>query len=197
MFQFEDPQQWFFHELDKAIEAQVLEPTAMSLATVDPFGDPQVRVVLYKGWKDSGLVFFSNYKSPKSLDLEKNSRACVNFYWPSLSQQIRIFGSVHRLCVQDSEEYFQSRPRLSQIGAWASDQSSPLSCYQDLEEQVSIFEKKFEGKQIPCPPHWGGFVLTPLKYEFWFGQQGRLHERYLFSRVHPEATSWSKTMLSP
>jgi pyridoxamine 5'-phosphate oxidase len=196
-FLFENPKDWLFFELEKAEKSQVPEPTAMALATVDLNGFPNVRTVLFKGWRDSGLSFFTNYQSPKSQDLIQNPRACLNFFWAPLGQQIRIQGLVHKLSREQSEEYFASRPRLSQIGAWASDQSKPLKSYQELERKVKELEAQYEGREIPCPPYWGGFVLTPLRYEFWFAKEGRLHERYVFTRSNTHDEIWTKSILSP
>lgn len=197
-FKFEDPKDWFLFELDRAHKAQVLEPTAMALATVDAMGFPNVRTVLYKGWRDSGLSFFTNYDSPKSKSLIQNPKACVNFFWANLNQQVRIQGLVHKLSAEESQDYFWSRPRLSQIGAWASNQSAAINSYQELEDKVQAYTKKFEStEKIPCPPHWGGFVMTPLSYEFWFGLEGRLHERYHYHRRSVLDTAWIKSMLSP
>jgi pyridoxamine 5'-phosphate oxidase len=197
-FRFDDPKDGLFHELNKAIQAQVPEPTAMALATLGSDGFPQVRTVLYKGWRDSGLSFFTNYNSPKGQALISHPKACLNFFWASLNQQIRIQGVVHQLSREQSQEYFSSRPRLSQIGAWASDQSKKLSSYEELQKKVKAFEEKFQGVDpIPCPPYWGGFVLVPLRYEFWFAHEGRLHERYVFERTSTEDSTWDKFLLNP
>jgi len=194
---FSDPKEWFFFELERAEKAQILEPNAMVLATFGLDGFPNIRTVLYKGWRDSGLSFFTNYNSPKGLELRMNPRACLNFFWAALGLQIRIQGVIHQLSRSESEAYFASRPRLSQIGAWASEQSAALSSYQDLEKEVESVEKKYHGVDVPCPPYWGGFVLTPIRYEFWLAQEGRLHERYLFSRSSIDDLLWSQSILSP
>lgn len=195
---FEDPKKWLDAEIDLATQHKAPEPTAMALATADADGYPDVRVVLFKGWKDSGLCFFTNYDSPKSQHLIQNPKCTVNFYWPSLFRQVRIRGVVEKLPLKESQEYFSTRPRLSQIGAWSSLQSQEIPNDQWLDQRVMEYTKKFETDlAIPCPPYWGGFVLNPLKYEFWVGQEGRLHQRFIFERFSTSQATWTQKRLSP
>lgn len=206
MFLFEsDPFQEFERELAKAVEAAkdqngqrslIKEPTAMSLATVDSSGQPQVRTVLFKGLVRQGLSFFTNYNSPKSQQLVANPKASLLFLWAPLEQQIRIEGVVAKLTRSESEAYFKTRPRESQLGAWASSQSQEIPNYEFLQNEFTNLEKKFSGKDIPCPEHWGGFHLVPTMMEFWFGKKGRLHERYVYERKSAQ-DSWRKYMKSP
>lgn len=195
---FDNPFDWLHFELDKAKSRGEPEPTAMSLSTFDPeLGRPDVRVVLYKGIREGGLSFFTNYNSPKSQALQKFPKATLNFYWPSLFQQVRVWGDVARLSRQSSEEYFATRPRLSQLGAWASRQSEKLSSYEDLQKKIEELDRQFVNQSIPCPPHWGGWVLKPEGFEFWYGRDGRLHERYRMLRTSPNLDRWELSLLSP
>lgn len=194
----DDPKVWLEAEIALATQHKAPEPTAMALATADADGCPDVRVVLFKGWKDSGLCFFTNYESPKAQHLILNPKCTVNFYWPSLFRQVRVRGVVEKLSVKDSQDYFATRPRLSQIGAWSSLQSQEIVDDQWLELRVSEFTQKFENDiSVPCPPHWGGFVIQPLSYEFWIGQEGRLHQRFIFERFSTSQVTWTKKRLSP
>jgi len=195
-FPHSDPILWFQQELEKATDLKVKEPNAMQLATVSAEGFPSVRVVYFKGFLRGALAFYTNYESSKGRDLLATKKACVNFFWPEMASQIRIEGAVELASRDESEAYFRTRERLSQIGAWASNQSREIPGTDWLEKRVAEFEAKFEGQEIPCPPHWGGFRLIPLKVEFWFGREGRLHERYLFERVD-ERSPWREFMESP
>jgi len=196
-FPFEDPLVWFLHEHQKAVELKVDEPHAMQLATLQANGYPAVRTVLFRGLIRGGLSFYTNYHSQKSRDLDFSNKAGLNFFWPVLQKQVRLEGLVDRLTRPESEAYFKGRPRLSQIGAWASDQSAEIPDFHWLQTRVQDFTKKFEGQEVPCPPHWGGFRLVPSKFEFWFGKEGRLHERFLFERDQASPDGWKKLMKSP
>lgn len=167
---------------------------AMVLATATPKGVPAARVVLYKGWTDAGLLFVTNYTSNKSRDLESNPQGHLVFYWTELGRQIRVQGNVKKAPRTVSESYFASRPRESQLGAWASRQSRGLASYEDLMDRYAEFEKKFQDQKVPCPPHWGGYLLQPKSVELWVGQVGRLHQRMLFRR---KGTRWIGKWLSP
>lgn len=158
------------------------DPNAMSLATCDLNGVPSVRTVLFKGVIRGGFSFYTNYESQKSEELLQTGKAALLFYWPVMDVQVRVTGNIEKLTRQESESYFQTRPRLSQLGAWASRQSHQLSSYEELQARVEEFDKKFANQNIPCPEHWGGFHVLPLEIEFWFGHQGRLHERYVYQR---------------
>lgn len=195
-FPSQDPFSWFESEYQKAVQAQVLEPNAMQLATVDGEGVPSVRVVYFKGFVRGGFSFYTNYSSQKARDLNRSGRASVNFFWPQLAQQVRVLGVAEKLTREESEAYFRTRARLSQIGAWASEQSQEIDGPEWLERRVAEFEKRFEGQDVPCPLDWGGYHLRPLQIEFWFGQQGRLHNRYVFERLGLES-AWRTYMKSP
>ncbi|MFZ4405535.1 MAG: pyridoxamine 5'-phosphate oxidase [Pseudobdellovibrionaceae bacterium] len=184
--------QKYFAEAEKA---QLPEPNAMSVATIGLDGRPANRVVLYKGMIRGAFSFFTNYESRKGLELEKNPCVAAVFFWPQLSQQIRIEGRVEKLSRQESEEYFASRPRLSQLGAWASAQSRVIPNYDYFKNRIQQATDQFaDQNSVPCPPHWGGYGLFADKIEFWFGLQGRLHERYQFVKQDQQ---WQGQMLSP
>lgn len=191
-----DPIQAFVEEFEGAVAAQVPQAEAMALATVNQEGTPAVRMVLYKGIIRGGFSFYTNYQSPKAEQLKSAGKASVVFFWPQLNQQIRVTGTIGQLTAAESEQYFQSRPRLSQVGAWASDQSQKIASLEELEAKVEALSKKFEGKTIPRPEHWGGYLLSPTSIEFWYGKEGRLHERYAYERSSPTA-SWSHFLRSP
>jgi pyridoxamine 5'-phosphate oxidase len=172
------------------------DPNAMSLATVSKDGVPSVRTVLFKGLVRDGFSFYTNYESPKAQDLIATEKAALLFYWPSLDMQIRLQGPVKKLTREESENYFATRPRLSQLGAWASHQSQKIKDHEELEQRVKDFDQKFANQNVPCPPYWGGFHLLPLKFEFWFARSGRLHERYVYERQTLQA-AWETSVRSP
>lgn len=195
-FSTKDPFLQFDKYFLEATEKIRQDPNAFQLATVDGDGQVSVRTLLFKGFVRGGFAFYTNYQSRKSRALAFNSRAAMNFYWPELNMQIRIEGNAEKLTRQESAEYFASRPRLSQIGAWASEQSTEIPDLSFLEKKVLELEKKFAGRDIPCPETWGGFHLIPNRFEFWFSRQGRLHERYVYFRKSKNDT-WQTVMLSP
>ena len=166
----------------------------MALATATPDGKPSVRFVLLKGYGDEGFVFFTNYGSRKASELEANPEATLIFHWAILQRQIRLEGAVERISTQESEAYFHSRPRGSQIGAWASAQSELLSSRQELEDRVKKYEEEFKGKVVPLPLFWGGYRLKPRNIEFWQGRASRLHDRIKFIR---EEGGWKRIRLYP
>ena len=194
-----------FENLDRQIKyataQDVAEPTAMILATVNKDGLPSARAVLFKGIIEGGLSFFTNYDSPKAKDLFENPRASLLFYWSPLFQQIRIQGKVKKLSAEQSDHYFATRARLSQLGAWASPQSSKISDFNFLTKRVKEFDQKFQGKAVPRPKNWGGFTLIPDYFEFWFGKDGRLHERYVYeyqnTRRSIHTCEWDRYFISP
>lgn len=182
----------WFHD---AIHAGHPEPTAMTLATSSLRGEPAARVVLVKGVDDRGLVFFTNYGSAKGNQLAENPRACGNIFWVLLERQIRITGSVGKVSREESEAYFRSRPRESQLGAWASEQSSVLANREDLEARLDSVRARFGTGDIPCPPFWGGYRLHPDAVEFWQGRPSRLHDRLRYART--ASGEWAIERLSP
>lgn len=182
-----------FREAQKHIAK---DPNAMSLATVSADGTPSVRTVLYKGMVRDGFSFYTNYESQKSKELLGSGKVAALFFWATLEQQVRIDGLVEKLTRAESEAYFKTRPRISQIGAWASHQSEKIASHAVIDAEAAVIEKKYQGQEIPCPPHWGGFHILPLKIEFWFGRQGRMHDRFVYERPSPTAP-WTRYMKAP
>ncbi len=178
----------------EALHSEVIEPNAMALATVRSDGSPDVRTVLLKEIESDSVTFYTNYRSNKAQQLTANPAAACSFWWPELERQIRLRGAVRQVSREESESYFRTRPRESQIGAWASDQSKELSKRAELERQFEEFEKMFKGKPVPVPEHWGGYRIDLEEVEFWQGRPGRLHDRILFARVDSE---WKRQRLSP
>lgn len=181
---------WF----DQAVFAELTEPNAMTLATANKEGKVSARVVLLKEVDSSGFVFFTNYNSNKGADIEQNTSAALVFLWLELERQVRIEGTLEKVSEEDSDNYFHSRPRESQLGAWASDQSKEIASREVLFENFSRLEEKYEGKPIPRPPFWGGYRLIPVNVEFWQGRPGRLHDRILYSLQNKQ---WERKRLSP
>lgn len=182
----------------EAIAAGHPEPTAMTLATVTPSGDPAARVVLLKTLDDGGLVFFTSYDSDKGAQLAGKARACANLFWVLLERQVRVTGAILKVAREESEKYFASRPRASQLGAWASRQSAPLAGRAELEARLATVEATYAGDApVPCPPTWGGYRLVPDTIEFWQGRPSRLHDRLRYTRIAPAAPSWRIERLSP
>ncbi len=195
MFDFgRDPLAHFQEFLKEAESKGLPEPTGMSLATATPEGRPSVRTVLFKGFYQSGITFYTNFEGRKGRELISNPFAAINFWWPALDKQVRFEGNIEKLPRDVSEAYFATRPRLSQLGAWSSNQSAEIPDLDFLQSKLKETEKKFENKTIPCPPHWGGFVLVPHEVEFWIGRQGRLHERYVYQK---QAQGWRTFLRSP
>lgn len=176
-----------FEHLDRLVgeaeRAGIKDANAMALATVDSNSKPSVRIVLYKGLIRGGLSFYTNYEGRKGRELEAGSLASVCFFWASQERQVRVEGSVARLTRAESEAYFRTRPRLSQLSAWASRQSDVLSGVDELQARIDEMDDRFSGQDVPCPPNWGGYHLIPSSFEFWFGHLGRLHHRYCYERV--------------
>lgn len=191
----EDPIEQFGAWFADAEASGLLLPESAALATATSEGAPSVRMVLLKGFDDRGFRFFTNYGSRKAHEMEATGRAALCFHWSVLERQVRIEGTVERLPKADSEDYFHSRPRGSQVGAWASRQSQPLQDRSDLEARVRDFERRFDGGPVPLPDHWGGYVIRPEKIEFWQGRANRLHDRLVYSPV-PEG-GWEVTRLQP
>lgn len=182
---------WF----DQAKATDLALPEAMTLATCDPSGRPSARLVLLKKVDDDGFVFYTNYQSSKARQLEGNPAAALVFYWPPLDYQVRVEGSVTRTSAAEADEYFQSRPRESQIGAIASPQSEVIESREVLEQRAAEVAEQYRSRTIARPAHWGGYRLRPERIEFWKSQPGRLHDRILYER-NP-AGGWTISRLAP
>lgn len=184
-----------FRELfDRAAEGAPFDHTAAALATATPDGEPTVRVVLVRIFDERGFVFFTNFGSQKGRDLAKNPKAALCFYWPWVEEQVRIEGHVSTIGPEESDAYFAARPRGSQVGAWASQQSAPLPARDELERRYFDAERQYDGVAVPRPPNWGGYRLAPARMEFWRNGLYRLHDRWLYTR-HGDA--WQVTRLYP
>lgn len=177
-----DPIQQFQSWLDAALEYEVPEPNAMTLATVSSDNIPSARIVLLKGLDARGLIFYTNYNSQKAMEIENNPMVGINFLWHKMERQIRIQGKAERLSASESEQYFQSRPKGSQIGAWSSPQSEVIDSRDVLEEKAKALKKQYAADSVlPKPPHWGGYLIRPTAFEFWQGRASRLHDRFVYT----------------
>ncbi len=192
----DDPLEQFQAWFDEAQEAEVTEPNAMTLATAAPDGTPSARIVLLKGVDERGFRFFTNYDSRKGTELDQNPHASLVFWWPPLERQVRIEGTVERLPDDESTEYFRSRPRGSQFGAWASPQSRVVESREVLEDNLAEVKASYEDETVPRPAHWGGYVVRPTQIEFWQGRPNRLHDRLRYRRPEGEA-DWTLERLAP
>jgi len=188
---FEQFNRWW----DEAIKSELDEVNAMTLATASASGMPSARIVLLKSFSADGFVFFTNYNSHKGKELEENPYACLVFFWKELERQIRITGTIEKVSGTESDEYFNSRPIGSRIGAWASPQSSIIPSRETIEKNIVKYEGAFAGAEIPRPPHWGGYIVKPTVVEFWQGRPKRLHDRIQYSKT--EDGNWGFERLAP
>lgn len=188
-----------FQQFDKwfreALEAEVLEVNAMTLATATPDGKPSARVVLLKGLDEGGFTFFTNYHSDKGQMLAANPYAALTFFWPELERQVRIEGEIEKVSHEESDEYFASRPKGSQIGAWVSEQSHIIKSREELDKRLEELTIQYENEPVVRPPHWGGYRLLPSSVEFWQGRPSRLHDRLKYTKGNEGF--WKLDRLSP
>ncbi len=189
-----DPLRTFELWYAEAVAASTTAADAMTLATASRDGAPSARIVLYKGVEDGKLLFVSNYESKKGRELLENPRAALVFHWPSQNRQVRFEGEVSRAPAERSDRYFAGRPRASQLGAWASDQSRPVASRAELESRFAELESRFADQPVPRPEHWGLYLFSPHRIEFWLGQDARLHDRFSYSR---QANGWQSERLCP
>lgn len=182
---------WF----DQAVAANLPDANAMTLATADSNGNPSARIVLLKGFDENGFVFFTNYLSPKGVQLTENPQATLVFFWAELERQVRVDGEVVKTSREESDKYFHSRPRESQIGAHVSNQGQVIANREELEARLAEAEAKFAGQEVPLPEYWGGYRLAPRTVEFWQGRPGRLHDRIRYEREGQ--SSWTISRLCP
>lgn len=197
MENYSDPLQEIFNWVERAQRNSEVEPTAMCLSTLSEEGFPDSRMVLLKGRSAKGLRFFTNLQSPKAKQIQKHPQVSLNFFFPIAFEQIRVLGRVYALSVEESTEYFQSRPRISQISAWASPQSQPIESRGQLEKLWEAMEQKFVGLDpLPKPDNWGGYEVIPHQIEFWRGREGRFHDRVRYV-AGPSDGVWMQQRLCP
>jgi pyridoxamine 5'-phosphate oxidase len=195
----EEPLRLFSEWFAEAAKSEPADPNAMTLATIGEDGFPNARIVLLKGVDDRGFVFYTNTESRKGQELIATPKAALVFHWKSLKRQVRVRGPVERVTQEDADAYFATRPKLAQIGAWASQQSRPLESRMAFEKAVALYTAKHAIGSVPRPPHWSGFRIVPLGLEFWHDRPYRLHDRIEFRREShgAEFSSWAKTRLYP
>lgn len=190
----EDPVAMFSAWFDQAVEAGCTEPNAMVVSTASSDGWPSARNVLLKGLDDSGFIFYTNYESNKGVELDANPRAALTFSWLQLHRQVRVGGPCVRVAPEVSDEYFALRPRGSQLGAWASEQSRTIESREELEQRFEALEIEWDGRDVQRPPHWGGYAVQPQVVEFWQGRKNRMHDRIVYRLADG---SWSREQLNP
>ena len=189
-----NPIEQFRRWFEEALNAGLHEPNAMTLATATPDGKPSARVVLLKGYDERGFVFYTNFEGRKGRELDENPRCALLFYWGELERQVRIEGRASRVPDGEADAYFASRPRGSQLGAWASAQSREVEGREVLEDRLRKLEAEYEGREVPRPPFWGGYRVEPDVFEFWQGRENRLHDRLAYGR---EGGMWRVSRLQP
>ncbi|MDO9413115.1 MAG: pyridoxamine 5'-phosphate oxidase [Pseudolabrys sp.] len=192
----DEPMRLFAEWLTDATASEPRDPTAMTVATVDPDGMPNARMVLLKGADERGFVFYTNVDSQKGQELDSAAKAALVFHWKSLNRQVRVRGTVERVTADEADAYFASRPKQAQIGAWASKQSRPLESRLAFEKAIAVNAAKYALSTVPRPPNWTGYRIIPSAIEFWHDRPFRLHDRIVFKRASP-ADAWSKTRLYP
>ena len=189
-----DPVKQFGIWFTNALESGIGEVNAMTLATVSPENRPTARIVLLKGYSHAGFVFYTNYRSEKGRQLDQNPYAALVFHWKELERQVRIDGVAEKLSREESKRYFHSRPLGSQLGAWVSHQSEVIDARRVLDARLAEMEERFARKEIPLPPHWGGYTVRPDRFEFWQGRPNRLHDRFRYTR---QGETWRLERLAP
>ena len=190
----DDPFKQFQLWMDQALQADIQDPTAMSVATVDSFGQPWSRMVLLKGFDSNGYVFYTNLGSRKAADIKTNDKVCLHFPWLQMDRQVIISGHAQPLPKDEVLRYFSRRPRESQLAAWASQQSHPIDSRELLEQQFADIQQRFSGEEVPLPDFWGGYRVVPNKLEFWQGGESRLHDRFVYSL---DNNGWLISRLAP
>lgn len=190
-----DPFAQFGAWFEAVLDADLIEPNAMTLATAGSDGQPSARIVLLRGWDARGFVFFTNYDSRKGRDIARAPRAALLFYWAPLERQVRVEGPVERLAAAESDAYFAQRPRGHRLSAWASKQSTVVPDRAYLESQMRAYDERFAGADVPRPAYWGGYRVTPERFEFWQGRRDRVHDRIAYRRTTGD--DWTIERLSP
>jgi len=188
------PLMQFSKWMEEAINAQILDPHAMVIATVSEDGKPSARTVYIRDFNEEGIVFYTNFNSRKGKELSANKNCSVLFLWEEVERQIRIEGTVEKVAEKVSDTYFSARPRESQIGAWASQQSEKIKSREELENKLAEYTEKFKNQTVPRPPHWGGYLIKPIYFEFWQGRPNRLHDRVVYEKRNED---WSIFRLNP
>ena len=191
----DDPLELFKIWMSEAEKKEINDPNALALATTSKNNEPSVRMVLLKGLSPKGFVFYTNLNSPKSKDLKNNPKASMCFHWKSIQRQVRIAGNVSQIADNEADNYFNSRPYESRIGAWASDQSEIMKAREELLKKIDKFKNKYnDPNNLPRPEHWSGWCLNPLSVEFWLGDEYRIHERLKYNKI---SNNWKKEILYP
>jgi pyridoxamine 5'-phosphate oxidase len=189
-----DPVLQFKKWFQEAVDSKVNEPNAMTVCTATVDGKPSARILLLRNFNENGFVFYTNYTSRKGTEILENPNCALLFFWPELERQVRIEGVLKKQTTQESDMYFNSRPRGSKLGAWTSEQSKVIASRKILDEEYEKLSKKYPDEQVPRPPHWGGYVLQPLSIEFWQGRPSRLHDRIVYTK---ENNTWKIERLAP